>query len=231
MALQLYDLAGTEDNRRFSPPCWRIKMALRHKGLEVEEIPWRFTEKDKIAFSSQKLVPVLVDGDQVVTDSWQIALYLDLTYPTLPSLFGGKVGEAASLFIKFWCEQTIYPLLLRIIMLDLFEHLHEKDKLYFRQSREQQLGMTLEEFAQHTPDIIAQLSQALTPVRKTLECQPYLGGNQPIFADYIVFACFQWARTVSPISLLIPEDPVYVWREQLLNAFDGYARNAVGYSV
>lgn len=231
MGLQLYDLAGAEDNCRFSPPCWRIKMALRHKGLEVEEIPWRFTEKDKIAFSGQKLVPVLVDGDQVVTDSWEIARYLELNYPNHPSLFGGEVGEAEALFIKFWCEQTIYPLLLRIIMLDLFEHLHEKDKAYFRQSREQRLGITLEEFAQPTPDMIAQLSQALTPVRKTLECQPYLGGAQPSFADYIVFSAFQWARAVSPISLLISEDPVYVWREQLLNAFEGYARNAFGYSV
>jgi hypothetical protein len=60
--MKLYDLAGAEDDLRFSPNCWRIKMALEHKGLAAEPIPWRFVEKDQIAFSGQKAVPVLVDG-------------------------------------------------------------------------------------------------------------------------------------------------------------------------
>src|SRR4028119_1499083 len=107
MGLKLYDLAGASDNCRFSPFCWRVKMALRHKGLQVEEIPWRFTEKDIIAFSGQKLVPVLVDGDKIITDSWEIARYLEAAYPDSPSLVGGVVGEAEALFIKFWCEQII----------------------------------------------------------------------------------------------------------------------------
>src|SRR5881394_4497405 len=41
MAIKLYDLAGAEDDRRFSPYCWRVKMALKHKGLDFETIPWR----------------------------------------------------------------------------------------------------------------------------------------------------------------------------------------------
>jgi len=49
--LKLYDLAGANDDCRFSLPCWQVKMALKHKGLQVQEIPWRFTEKDVIAFS------------------------------------------------------------------------------------------------------------------------------------------------------------------------------------
>jgi Glutathione S-transferase, N-terminal domain len=36
MAIKLYDLAAAEDDRRFSPYCWRAKMALKHKGLEFE---------------------------------------------------------------------------------------------------------------------------------------------------------------------------------------------------
>ena len=69
MAIKLYDLAGAEDDRRFSPNCWRSRMALKHKGLEFETIPWRFTEKDAIAFSGQGLVPVLVDGSNIIHDS------------------------------------------------------------------------------------------------------------------------------------------------------------------
>lgn len=231
MKLKLYDLAGAEDDRRFSPPCWRVKMALRHKGVEMEEIPWRFTEKEVIAFSNQQLVPVLVNGKTTIVDSWEIARYLETMYPDRPSLFGGAVGEAEALFVKFWCEQTIHPPILKIILPDLFDHIHEKDKTYFRESREQRFGMTLEEFASPTAETIATLKKALAPLRSTLEHQRYLGGTEPTFADYIVFAAFQWARAVSPVKLLSPDDPVYAWRDRLLNAFDGYALNAMGYPV
>ena len=36
MAITLYDLAGAETDRRFSPFCWRTRMALAHKGLAFE---------------------------------------------------------------------------------------------------------------------------------------------------------------------------------------------------
>jgi glutathione S-transferase-like protein len=39
MTLRLYDLAGADPNRRFSPYCWRIRLALAHKRLPVETIP------------------------------------------------------------------------------------------------------------------------------------------------------------------------------------------------
>ena len=88
--MKLYDLAGAEEDLRFSPNCWRIKMALEHKGLMAETIPWRFVEKDVIAFSGSKTVPVLVDGDRTVSDSWEIARYLETAYPEKRSLFGGR---------------------------------------------------------------------------------------------------------------------------------------------
>jgi glutathione S-transferase len=69
MAITLYDLAGAEADRRFSPFCWRTRLALAHKDLAVETVPWRLTETDKIAFSSQGKVPVIVDGGKTVYDS------------------------------------------------------------------------------------------------------------------------------------------------------------------
>lgn len=231
MPIKLYDLAGAEDDRRFSPPCWQVKMALKHKGLDAEEKPWRFTEKEAIAFSKQGKVPVLVDGEKTVTDSWEIVHYLEETYRDRPSLFGGKMGESGALFVKYWCIQAINPLLFQIILPDLFQHLHEKDKAYFRESREKMIGMTLEEMAAPNETTIAALRTALLPVREILERQPYLSGEQPYFADYVVFAQFQWARSVCPIQLLAKDDPVYDWRDRLLDAFDGYAHNALGYPV
>src|SRR3546814_11999187 len=69
----LYELVGAED-RRFSPYCWRIRMALAHKCLNAEFETCRFTTKNKIAFSGHKLVPVMVDGERVVNDSWGVEI-------------------------------------------------------------------------------------------------------------------------------------------------------------
>ena len=49
MTLKLFELVGADAERPFSPFCWRIRMALAHKGLAAETIPWCFTEKDAIA--------------------------------------------------------------------------------------------------------------------------------------------------------------------------------------
>ena len=88
MAMTLYELLGADD-RRFSPFCWRARLALAHKGFDTDRVGVRFCDKALVAFSGQKLVPVLVDGETVVSDSWDIACYLEDTYPDRPALFGG----------------------------------------------------------------------------------------------------------------------------------------------
>lgn len=230
MALKLWDLAAADDDRRFSPYCWRAKLALAHKGLQAQTVPWRFTEKDAIAFSGQGTVPVLMDGDREVHDSWAIANYLEDQYPVKP-LFGCAQARALAYVFKTWTESTIHPPVLRAVVLDLFAALHEKDKAYFRETREKRFGGTLEAHGSDPKQAIADLRGALLPVRQQLVQAPYVCGADPGFADYILFGAFQWARTVSPQRLLEPDDPVYAWRERMLDLYGGLARNAKGYAV
>ena len=56
--IELYELQGKNDIR-FSPPCWTIKLCMREKGLQFKTIPIGFSEKDKINFSGQNLVPLI----------------------------------------------------------------------------------------------------------------------------------------------------------------------------
>ncbi len=231
MTRKLYELTGSEDDRRFSPYCWRIVMALAHKGLEFEGIPWRFTDKDMIAFSGQGLVPVLVDGERTVSDSWQIALYLDQAYPDAPKLIDSEQARGVTMAFRIWCEQNVHPAITRIIVSDLIGNLHPKDLAYFRESREKRFGMSIEQFgADRNAGLIA-LRKALDSVRPVFVGQPYLGGPSPSFADYILFGAFQWARVMSPARLLEPDDPLYAWRERMLDLYGGLARNALGYPV
>jgi glutathione S-transferase len=230
MARTLYDLAGADEDRRFSPYCWRVKMALAHKGLSFESVPWRFTEKDAIAFSSQGLVPVLVDDDRVVADSWAILQYLERTYPDSALLAEGAEAWAYALFIKHWAERSLQPAIQRVILPDVLAHLHPKDQAYFRTSREARIGTTVEAFSVDRPTHLAQLRKVLDPLRVTLDERPFLG-PQPGLADYIVFGAFQWARCTSPVALLKADDPIHAWRERMLGLYGGLAAQARGYST
>jgi glutathione S-transferase len=131
VTIQMFDLAAAEPDRRFSPYCWRTKLALAHKGLPFETIAWRFTDKDAIVQSGQGKVPVLLDGDKIVSDSWAIAEYLAASYPDRPSLFGGAETQRLTLFINSWADAVVNAGLVRLLVTDIYAHLHEKDRPYF----------------------------------------------------------------------------------------------------
>ena len=231
MSLKLFELVGADASRPFSPYCWRTRMALAHKGLSAELIPWCFTEKSAIAPHRSDKVPVLIDGETSVADSWKIANYLEDAYPDRPSLFGGEGGRAMGRMINWWGDIAIVGGLFPFIGADIHGHLKPEDAVYFRQTREARIGKTLEEAVQTRDKAIEGFRRSLDPMRLTLKTQPYLGGDAPNYADYIVFGGFQWARATSPFKLLAENDLIYAWREKLLDAFDGMARNSPGYPV
>jgi glutathione S-transferase len=231
MSMVLYDLAGAEPDRRFSPYCWRIKFALAHKNLGYDTIAWRFTEKDVIRFSGQGKVPVLCDGDKIIADSWAIAAYLEATYPQQPSLFGGEAGKALTRFINGWADRILIQALAPVLIVDIFNHLDPKDQAYFRQTREKAFAAPLEQIAETRTIRVKGFRELLEPLRYLLRSQNFIAGATPAYADYAVFGAFQWARSVSPFKLLEHDDLIFQWRERLLDACDGLARNAPGYEV
>jgi glutathione S-transferase len=231
MSLKLFELVGADKTRPFSPFCWRTRMALAHKGLGAESIPWCFTEKHAIAPHNSEKVPVLIDGETSVADSWAIANYLEDHYPERPSLFGGEGGRAIGRMINWWGDVVVVGGLFPLIVADIPSHLKPVDAAYFRQSREARFGKPLEEITAARDTSVEGFRRALDPLRLTLRSQPYLGGAAPNYADYIVFGGFQWARVVSPFKLLAENDPVHAWREKLLDAFDGMARKSPGFEV
>jgi glutathione S-transferase len=231
MNLKLFELVGTDVARPFSPYCWRTRMALAHKGLAADSIPWRFTEKEAIAPHGSEKVPVLLHGEKPVVDSWAIANYLEDAFPDSPSLFGGEGGRAVMRMLNWWGDIAIVGGLFPLIVADIPAHLGAVDADYFRASREARLGKPLEEVASLRDNGVVNFRKSLDPLRLTLKAQAYLGGAAPNYADYIVFGGFQWARVVSPFRLLEADDPIYAWRERLFDAFDGLARNSPGFAV
>ncbi len=221
----LFDLAAA-DGRRFSPHCWRTRMALAHKNLNFEARATRFTEIASIADGNQKTVPVLEDNGKIIGDSWAIAEYLEEAYPDRPSLFGGASGRALTLFVQDWAIATLQAGLLNLIVLDIFQSLSPADMDYFRASREKRLGRPLEEVQAGREERLPAFQKSLQPLRMLLSAQEWIGGEGPLYADYAAFAPFQWARLVSDFPVLGKDDIVHAWFERCLDLHEGLGRQA-----
>ncbi len=78
MALRVYRIP-------FSTNVERVALAAGHKGLAVDWIDVDAADRSRVeAVSGQALVPVLVDGNEVVTDSPAIIALLDARLPEPP---------------------------------------------------------------------------------------------------------------------------------------------------
>lgn len=230
MTIELFELVGRDD-RRFSPYCWRIRMALEHKGLAYETVPVRFTDKDAIAFSDQGRVPVLRDAGTVVSDSWEIANYLEDAYPDAPSLFGGPAAQGLAKFLNVWTDRTLHLALIKLVIADILDHVDPADRDYFINSRSKRFGQSPANVQTRSDADLKQFATAVGTLRAALDGQDYLSGDTPAYGDYIVFGAFAWARAISDYPLLKTDDPVHAWRDRLLNAFDGMPLSAPGYAV
>lgn len=223
--MRLFELAGRDPDLLFSPYCWRTRFALAHKGLAAETVPWRFTEKQRLAFAGASRVPVLEDGVRTVHDSWHIALYLDAAYPDRPPLFPGG-AHAHARFIRAWADGVLNAGLGRLIVADIPALLDEPDHGYFVESREQRFGMKLAEFCAGRETGVAAFRATLAPLRTVLQEAPWFGGDAPDYADYILAGSFMWARAVSRFAVLADDDPVAAWFGRVLDLFDGMGRKA-----
>ena len=203
-------------------------MALAHKGLEstsvVEGVG--FSQKYKLEFSSQELLPVIKDDDMIISDSWDIAVYLEKSYESLTSLFGARNDFNQVKFISSWVDSQLHPLIARCVVRDILNVISPSEHEYFRTSREKRFRKSLEEVVADRENTRTTLKQALYPTRKVLEIAPFLGGDNPNFSDYAIFGAFMWARVTSSFQLLELSDPIYNWRERMLLLYDGLAKNA-----
>lgn len=224
MTIILYDLCARDEDRRFSPHCWKARMALAHKGLPYESRGVPFTRIKEIGNGFSPTVPVIDDNGTMIRDSFDIALYLEQKYPDRPTLFGGAGGEAMARFVEAWAMASVHPPLLGLIVKDIHDILDDPDQAYFRESREKRLGKTLEAVQEGREGRLAAFQAALTPLRNMLAKQPFIGGQGPLFADYLVFGPLQWARVSSPFVRLADDDPVKDWFERCLDLHGGIGR-------
>ena len=220
----LYDLCGADPALRFSPHCWKARWALAHKGLAVETVPTPFTAIGDIGGGGfTKTVPVIDDNGRLVRESFAIAEYLDEKVPERP-LFGSH-GRTLARFVESASQRALTPLIMRMMVKDIHDALAPADQAYFRKSREKRIGR-LEDYQEGTDAVAPELVRALTPLRHALAHGDFLGGETPIFADYILAGGLMWLRTITGEVPLAADDPVAAWFGRILDMYDGLAREA-----
>jgi glutathione S-transferase len=221
--LALYELRGLDD-RRYSTFSWRSKMALLHKGLAFETRPVRISDKAALAFSGQGNVPILVDGDKTVVDSWKIAEYLEDAYPEAPSLFGGG-GRAQAKFFNSWTDRQVIPAIVPYLAIGVPSIVDAEDGAHVRKQMQKFFGAPLEDLAAKREDALKKFRVVMAPVRDVLKGgAKFLGGDRPLYADYILFGVTLWARMVSPVEVFPADEPIAAWNERMLDLYDGVGR-------
>ncbi|KAG9457014.1 hypothetical protein H6P81_001522 [Aristolochia fimbriata] len=106
-SLQLYSY--------FRSSCsWRVRIALNLKGLKYEYKPVNLLKGEQFSPEFLQLnplgfVPVLVDDDQVIGDSFAILLYLEEKYPEHPLLPGDLKRKAINIQVANIVCSSIQP--------------------------------------------------------------------------------------------------------------------------
>lgn len=225
----IYERIGYQE-RRPSPFSWRIYYAVAHKEIPVEYRAVRFADVDTIrGLSGQDKVPILLDGDTVVHDSWNIATHLETRFPEHPSLFGGDVGRGLTRALAIWADTVLAPAIRRLIAADFIYCLAPEDRGYYRRSREAQFGCTLEAYCADRERWLAEFATIIAPLEQTLSEQWYFAGDEPAYADYVLFSVFQYARLGGPHELLRAGTSVRRWRDALVTRFDQLGDRYPGY--
>ena len=212
--LKLYDLCGKND-LRFSPPCWNVKICLIHNNIEFKTIPVRFTDKEKIAFSNQKLVPILDYKNGFVSDSWNIINWLNEKYPE-KNIFVNNSSKNFSYYLYLWTSRQLLPILFKIIAHEIPNVLEGDDIDYYITTREKRINGLITKFVPEIASSIEEFRKSIDPIRKIIINNGYISGDKPGIEDFIFFGNLKWVDVCGSCNVLDDQDPINKWYKSLL---------------
>jgi len=212
--ITLYDIASTHPRQAWSPNTAKAKYALNFKGVpyttvfleypEIEPLCKKIGAKPTSQTSPQYTLPVIYDPstDTVVSDSIEIARYLDATYPNTPRLIPEGTAAFHYAFTEAF-EATLPPFLTYALPASL-PALNAASQDYFRQTREKLFGgrrledvtPTGEEHVVMWKKLEDAFGQIDGWIHKNGTNSKYFMGETICYADISVAGYLRWGRLV-----------------------------------
>lgn len=223
MTIEFYELAAENTDIKFSPFVWRTRMALLHKGVEFESIAWQFKDRDT---KEHKTVPAIYDNGKMVSDSWEIAKYLDAQYPDKPMLMKDAEAEAHAQLVSNICNAMLFGTAVSMAIYPVSQIIDDESAAYFIETREAKFGKKLVDVNNEDKDAAkAALAKGLGIFEATLGTSDYLGGDSPTYADYTLFGVLKWIDVVAyrPVD---ESTNVGKWFDRISAMYDGDAAKA-----
>ena len=180
--ITLYDLQ-LASGCTISPFVWATKYALKHKGFDIDIVPGGFTGIMERTGGRSERLPVIVDDDRWILDSWLIAEYLDEKYPQRPTLLDGQSMRTLTRFLEGWLWTTAIRPWFGCYIKDYRDLSLPQDHEYVTRSRENMLGRNLEEDDNKHKNRQPQVPPTLEPFRHLLRESQFLGVDKPSYAD------------------------------------------------
>ncbi len=103
----LVQYPGLERGGTLSPPCAKVQMALRFKGLEFE-VKNLHSPLEAKRYNPRGRVPVLLIGDERVVDSTDILTEIDRRWPDPPLLPSDPGDRARAKILEDWADEVLY---------------------------------------------------------------------------------------------------------------------------
>ncbi|KAI0315821.1 hypothetical protein OF83DRAFT_1061438 [Amylostereum chailletii] len=216
--ITFYDIASLLEDKAWSPNTWKIRYALNIKGIPYQTVwldhPDIEPELKKLGIGPtlhgirkelRYTLPAIVDPSTgvAIADSRKIAEYLDTQYPDTPRLFPDGTRALQTAVADTLLDQllnAIFPVVAAVnagLLLPRGRH-------FYRSTREEWVGMTLEELApegerrdelmKRVLHVLDRLDHSLTNGGGTV----FMCGDAaaPSFADVGIAANLVWIKRV-----------------------------------
>ncbi len=224
--IKLYDLV-LASGVTLSPFVWRTKLALLHKGFEIDDVPVSYKGIKSIADGNQKRLPVIEDDGLIVPDSWKIAEYLDETYPDRPMLYRSQSEKNFARFLDGWMWRGMIHAWFSCFTLDQVKLVHDEDRDYVLDAHQNRIfKRPLEEVVADREQRLIEARPLLDPLRELLTQSKWLAGDEPNQIDYIALGNFLWGASLASHPPLAKDDPLMDWLDRGFDLFGGIGRDS-----
>lgn len=180
----------------------KVRLILDYKGLEYRkiEVTPGVGQVELFRLSGQRQVPVLKDGETIISDSTEIAFYLDRKYPEKPIIPTDPVLRGQCLIIEGWADEIIGFKGRKALVGALNQNQNFRTALLPKETPDFLKGL-VEAVPSDVLNLLgtgvgfgsdavksaqAELKQALESLSLILESRPYLVTDTPTLADLAV---------------------------------------------